>query len=89
MVIRFLAGKNLILFVSNKKYIKFFTKTSKIFKWKPVGYAEENVSNITTSNSNFAPALINYYPLPDIKFNGNCLTNNNNVIAFDIIFLTH
>ena len=40
-------------------------------------YAEENIENMTTSNSKLALALINYYPLPDIKFNGDCLINNN------------
>ena len=36
------------------------TSTSKIFTWKSIGYAEKNIENITTSNSNFAPSLINY-----------------------------
>ena len=31
-----------------------------------------------TSDSNFAPTLINYYPLRDIQFNGHCLINTNN-----------
>ena len=31
----------------------------------------------TTSESNFATVLINYHPLPDIKFNKHCLINNN------------
>ena len=30
------------------------------------------------SDSSFAPTLINYYPLPDAKFNKHCLINNNN-----------
>ena len=34
---------------------------------------EERIKNITKSGRNFGPTLINYYPLPDIKFNGNCL----------------
>ena len=33
---------------------------------------------LTPSEGNFAPTLINYYPLPDIKFNGHCLRNNIN-----------
>ena len=74
------------MFLSNKKYFKFFTDTSKIFTWKSIGYAEENIENMTTSDSSFAPALINCYPLPDIKFNGNCLiNNNNNIIASGMI----
>ena len=38
----------------------------------------ECIENIDTSDSNFAPTLINYYPLSDIKFNGRCLINNSN-----------
>ena len=43
--------------------------------------------NKTTSDSNFAPTLINFYPLPDIKFNGHCLINNNNDSSLDIVNL--
>ena len=28
------------------------------------------------SNNSFGPTLINYYPLPDAKFNEHCLVNN-------------
>ena len=66
------------------KNINVFTSTSKIFTWKSIGYAEKKIENITTSNSNFAPALINYYQLPDIKFDENCLINNN-IIDFGMI----
>ena len=64
------------MFLPNKKDFKFFN-TSKTFTWKSMRYAEENIENMTTSNSKLALALINYYPLPDIKFNGDCLINNN------------
>ena len=49
-----------------------------VLSWKSIGLSEENIKNITTSDSNFASALINYYPLSDIKFNEHCLINNNN-----------
>ena len=58
--------------------MRFFTNVSKVLSWKSVGLSEESFENITTSDSNFAPILINYYPLPDIKFNGHCLINNDN-----------
>ena len=38
--------------------------------------SEESIENLTTSDNSFDPALINYYPLPDAKFNGHCLINN-------------
>ena len=45
------------------------------------------IENITASDSNFAPTLINYYPLPDIKFNGHYLTENNNNPSLGIVNL--
>ena len=37
---------------------------------------EENIENITESDSNFAPTVVNHHVLPDINFNGHCLINN-------------
>ena len=30
---------------------------------------------------------VNFYPLPDIQFNGNCLINNNNDLSLDTVNL--
>ena len=38
---------------------------------------EENVENITKSDSNFAPTFVDHHVLSDINFNGHCLINNN------------
>ena len=38
--------------------------------------SEENIENITKSESNFAPTLVDHHVLPDINFNGKCLINN-------------
>ena len=38
--------------------------------------SEESTENVTTSDNSFDPTLINYYPLPDAKFNEHCLVNN-------------
>ena len=40
------------------------------------GMSEENIENITRSDSNFAPTFVDHHVLPDINFNGNCLINN-------------
>ena len=48
-----------------------------VLSWKSIGLSKESIENITTSDSNFASTIINYYPTPYIKFNGNCLKNNN------------
>ena len=39
--------------------------------------SEENIENITESDSNFAPTFVDHHLLPDINFNGHCLINNN------------
>ena len=39
--------------------------------------SEESIENITKSGSNFAPTFVDHHVLPDINFNGHCLTKNN------------
>ena len=60
------------------KIFRFFTNTSKVLSRKSIGLSEESIENITASDSNFAPTLINYCPLPNIKLDRHCLINNNN-----------
>ena len=38
--------------------------------------SEENIENITKSNSNFAPTFVNHHVLTDIHLNGHCLIKN-------------
>ena len=38
---------------------------------------KESIKDITKSDSNFAPIFVDHHSLPDIKFNGHCLTKNN------------
>ena len=38
--------------------------------------SEENIDNITKSNSNFAQTFVDHHFLPDINFNGHCLIND-------------
>ena len=38
--------------------------------------SEENIENITKSDSNFSPTFVDYHVLPDINSNGHCLINN-------------
>ena len=42
--------------------------------------SEENIDNITKSDSNFAPTFVDHHVLPDIHFNGHCLINKNTSI---------
>ena len=38
--------------------------------------SEENIENITKSDSNFASTFLSHHLLRDINFNGHCLINN-------------
>ena len=38
---------------------------------------EENIENITKSDSNFVPTFVDHNLLPHINFNGHCLIKNN------------
>ena len=58
------------MFIPDKKYIKYFNGTTKIYLWKSNGMSEESIENITKSNSLFAPTYVNRYILPDVNFNG-------------------
>ena len=52
---------------------KYFSGTNQIDLWKYNGISEENIENITKSETNFAPTFVNHHELSDINFNGHCL----------------
>ena len=66
--------QNYLVFIPAKKYIKYFSGTTRINSWKSNGISEENIENITKSDSNFAPTFVDHV-LPDIDLNGHCLIN--------------
>ena len=53
-----------------KKYIKYFTGTTQFESWKSNGISQENIENITKSDSNFAPTFVDHHLLPDMNLNG-------------------
>ena len=61
--------QNYLVFIPAEKDIKCFKGTTRID-------SEENIENITESDSNFAPTFIDHHLLPDTNFNGHCLINN-------------
>ena len=63
-------------FIPANKYIKYFTGTTRIEFCKSNGMSEERIENITKSDSNFAPILVDYHVLP-INFNRYGLIKNN------------
>ena len=68
--------QNYLVFIPAKKYIKYFSGTAGIDSWKSNEMSEENIKNITESDSNFAPPFVDHHLLSDINFNGNSLVNN-------------
>ena len=38
--------------------------------------SEENIENVTKSDSNFAPTFVDHKVLPDINFKSHCLIKN-------------
>ena len=67
--------------------MKYFSGTARIFLWKANGTSEENIENVTISDSNFAPTFVNHHILPEIDFTEHCLINNNIYIPKKIINL--
>ena len=65
-----------LVFMSAKKYIKYFNSTIRIGSWESNGISEENIENITKSDGNFAQTFVDHLALTDISFNENCLINN-------------
>ena len=73
--------QNYLVFIPAKKYIKYFSGTSRIELWKSNGMSEENNENISKPDSNFAPTFVDHHVLPDISFNGHCLIKNDICIS--------
>ena len=70
------AFQNYLVFIPAKKYIKYFSGTTRIDSRKSNGMSEENIEIITKSDSNFPPTFVDHHLLPEINFNGHCLINN-------------
>ena len=85
--------QNYLVLIPAKKYIKYFSGTTCTELWKSNGMSEENIENITKSDINFAPILVDHHVLPDINFNRHSLINSiyipKKVINIYILFLTH
>ena len=64
------------VFIPAKKFIKYFSFPTWIDSWKSNEISEENIENITKSDSNFAQTFVDHHILPDRNFNGHCLINN-------------
>ena len=79
--------QNYLLFIPDKKYIKYFTSTSQVESRKSNGTLAESIENITKSDSNLAPTFVDHHLLPDMDFNRHCLTRNNTSIPKAVVNL--
>ena len=68
--------QNYLVSIRAKKYIKYFSGTTRIDSWKSYGISQRNIENITKSDSNFTQTFVDHYVLPEINLNGQCLINN-------------
>ena len=69
--------QNYLVFIPAKKYIKYFSGSTRIESWKSNRMSEENKDNITKSYSNFAPTFVDHHVLPDLNIIGHCSIKNN------------
>ena len=69
--------QNYLIFITAKKYIKYFRGATQIDSWKSNGMSEDIIENILKSDSSFAPTFVDHYLLPDMNLNGPCLIKNN------------
>ena len=63
--------QNYLVFISAKKYFKFFSRAAQLYLWKSKGMPEETIEKITTSDNTFTPTLVENSSLPIAKFNVN------------------
>ena len=66
-----------MVFIPAKKYIKYFSGTTQIDSRKSNGMSDENIENLTKSDSNFVPTFVDYHLLSVINFHGHCLIKHN------------
>ena len=52
--------QNYLVVLSTKKYIKYFSGTTRINSWKSDKMSEENIENITKSDSFFAQTFVDH-----------------------------
>ena len=67
--------QNYLAFIPDKKYLKYFSGITQIDSWKSNGMSEENIENITKSESNFVSSFVDYHVLPATNLNEHCLIN--------------
>ena len=60
--------QNYLVFIPAKKYIKYFSGTTRINSWKSNEISEGDIESISKLDSNFVPTFAAHHVLPDINF---------------------
>ena len=61
--------QNYLVFILAITYAKYFHATTQIYLGKFIGMSEENIENVTKSESNFASTFVHHHVLPDMNLN--------------------
>ena len=67
--------QNYLAFIPAKKYIEYFSGTTRIISWKSNGISQEDNEYIAKSESNSSPAFVDHPLLRDRNFNRHSLIN--------------
>ena len=59
--------RNYLVSIPAKKYIRYFTGTTRVESCKPNGMSEGSLENITKSDSNFVPTFVDHHSSPDTR----------------------
>ena len=61
---------NCLVFIPTEQYINCYSGTTRIESWQSNGMSEKSIEDITKSDSNFAPTVVDHHLLPNMSFNG-------------------
>ena len=75
------------MFIPAKKYIKYFSSTTRTKSWKFNEMSEKSIENITKSDSNVSTTFVDHHLLSNMNFNGHCLIRNNIYVPRKVINL--
>ena len=79
--------QNYLVFMPDKKYIRYVNGTSWINSWKSNRMWQGNIEKINKSGRNLAQVFVDHHIFSDINFNGHCLIKNNISITKKVINL--
>ena len=79
--------QNYLVFIPAKKYIKYFTNTTRLKSWKYNRLSKEIIENITKLDNNLGSTFVDPHLLLDMDFDGHCLIKNDISVPKKVINL--